>query len=265
MRLATYDRGGARSLGAWAGTELVDLPEAVGHPAFPATLEALVIRRRGSSMEAARAALANPDDLEQAVVARPGLLAPLVLAGPGHGRVVGPGEGVPWPAETPCDWQPELACVLGRSGRNLSVTEASNAIFGYLLVSAWSEPATSETERRRMATALGPCLVTAEGFDPTDITLTARINRGVWIRERIGDAPSRFARTVARASVRREVQAGEVFSSPPFAASRLEPRRLTHDATVEIEAGHLGLLRNRVRFRRTAQSTRPMPRAHEVA
>jgi hypothetical protein len=42
MRLVTYDRGGHRRLGAILGGEVVDLPDAVGHPAFPTTLDALV-------------------------------------------------------------------------------------------------------------------------------------------------------------------------------------------------------------------------------
>ena len=42
MRLVTYDRGGARRLGAWVDGTVVDLPDAVGHPSFPTTMEALV-------------------------------------------------------------------------------------------------------------------------------------------------------------------------------------------------------------------------------
>ena len=57
MRLVTYDRGGHRRLGAILGGEVVDLPDAVGHPAFPTTLEGLVSSSRGTVMDAARAAL----------------------------------------------------------------------------------------------------------------------------------------------------------------------------------------------------------------
>jgi 2-keto-4-pentenoate hydratase/2-oxohepta-3-ene-1,7-dioic acid hydratase in catechol pathway len=168
--------------------------------------------------------------------------------------VLGPDDKVGWPAGTPCDWQPELACIVGHAGRDLSEAEAARAIFGYLLVSAWSAPSSSETEPRRMVTALGPCVVTADEFDPSDLTLTARVNRGVWIREAIGDAPSRFARTVAAASVGRELRAGEVFSSPPIERGPMTPRRLTRDATVEVEAGPLGTLRNKLRFGRAGRT-----------
>ena len=61
MRLVTYDRGGQRRLGAILEGEVVDLPDAVGHPAFPTTLEGLVSSSRGSIMDAAREAVARDD------------------------------------------------------------------------------------------------------------------------------------------------------------------------------------------------------------
>src|SRR5438477_298337 len=39
VRLVTFDRKGHRRLGALVGAQVVDLPEAVGHPAFPSTME----------------------------------------------------------------------------------------------------------------------------------------------------------------------------------------------------------------------------------
>jgi len=250
MRLTTYDREGARRLGAWVGDTLVDLPEAVGHPSFPATLEGLVTRSLGSAMQAATAALSNPDYVAEALVPKPRLLPPLLLSE--DGAVVRTGGELAWPASTPCEWQPEVACVIGRAGRNVSVTEASGVIFGYLLASEWFGAGDPEGSRPA-AMSLGPCLVTAEGFDPAEVTVTARVNRGVWARERIGDAASRFARTIARASKEREVRPGEVFGSSPFQpAENSDGRRLARDATVEIEAGPLGTLRTRVRFKKSS-------------
>ena len=88
MRLVTYEREGARRLGAWVDASIVDLPDAVGHPVFPLTLEALVARHGGTTLDAAREALAYPD-LHQ--FGRPGvrLLAPVDVDG-GDGRRAGP-------------------------------------------------------------------------------------------------------------------------------------------------------------------------------
>src|ERR671915_636021 len=76
MRLVTYDRRGHRRLGAILDGRVVDLPDAVGHPAFPATLEAFVQRSRGTVQDAAQAALERRDVLDHAVD-RPTILPPL--------------------------------------------------------------------------------------------------------------------------------------------------------------------------------------------
>src|SRR6202162_3961891 len=103
MRLVTFDRGGRGRLGAIFGGEVVDLPDAVGHPAFPTTLEALVSSSRGSVMDAARAALERDDACEH-VVKRAHVLTPLFprsLVAPGaldvERGVVAPDDEVPWP------------------------------------------------------------------------------------------------------------------------------------------------------------------------
>ena len=81
------------------------------------------------------------------------------------------------------------------------------------------------------------------------------------MRERMGDAASRFAHTIALASREREVSAGEIFSSSPF--DRPAPgggaRELTRGATMELEAGPFGVLRNRLRF------VKPVPRPRPLA
>src|SRR6266513_1078145 len=121
MRLVTFDRGGHRRLGAILGGEVVDLPDVVGHPAFPTTLEALVSSSRGAVIDAARAALER-DEAYDCVVKRARLLTPLYprsLVAPGaldvERRIVGPEDDVPWPDGAAClDYEPMVAAVLGR-------------------------------------------------------------------------------------------------------------------------------------------------------
>src|SRR4029079_16024259 len=103
MRFVTYDRGGQRRLGAIFEGEVVDLPDAVGHPAFPTTLEGLVSSSRGTVKDAARTALDRDDDFDWRVK-RPRVLTPLFpasLLSPGsldvERRVIGPEQEVPWP------------------------------------------------------------------------------------------------------------------------------------------------------------------------
>ena len=55
----------------------MDLPDAVGHPAFPTTMEALVASNGGTVLDAAAAALER-DDALACVVDGARLLAPLL-------------------------------------------------------------------------------------------------------------------------------------------------------------------------------------------
>jgi len=119
MRFVTYDRGGQRRLGAIFEGEVVDLPDAVGHPAFPTTLEGLVSSSRGTVMDAARAALQR-DDAWNWRVPKPRVLTPLFpqsLLSPRamdvDRRIVGPEQAVPWPEEAAwLDYEPMVAAVV---------------------------------------------------------------------------------------------------------------------------------------------------------
>src|SRR6185436_6398283 len=108
MRFVTYDRGGQRRLGAIFEGEVVDLPDAVGHPAFPTTLEGLVSSSRGTVMDAAREALASADVLTP--------LFPTSLSAPDamnvERRLVGPEREVPWPEGAAwLEYEPLVAAV----------------------------------------------------------------------------------------------------------------------------------------------------------
>src|SRR5436190_12716950 len=145
MRLVTFDRRGHRRLGAILGGEVVDLPEAVGHPAFPTTLEALVAASRGTVLDAARAALER-DHAAASAVPDARILTPLFptsLLSPDASdverRVVGPERDVPWPTGAAwLDYEPKVAAVLGRGARGIDPEEAPGHVFGYTLVNDWT-------------------------------------------------------------------------------------------------------------------------------
>ena len=137
MRLVTYDRGGVRRLGALVAGTVVDLPDAVGHPSFPATMEALVAYHGGTTLHAAAFALARPEAVETCAVPEPRLLVPIIPtslreftgtpATNGNRRVLGPDEEIAWPtAARYLGCELEVACIVGRHGRKLSRARATS-------------------------------------------------------------------------------------------------------------------------------------------
>jgi hypothetical protein len=283
MRLVTYDRGGARRLGAWVeGDVVVDLPDAVGHPAFPTTMEALVARSGGTTLDAAREALSEPDWSQGSIVSSPRLLVPILpsplrdilaigefaggleaAAGPvspadaqgsvrSGPRFLGPGEELPWPSRAEeLDYELEMACILGSYGRDLSPEDAGTVIFGYTLVNDW---ATVEPEDGRafgglyVGASFGPCVVTADEFDPSQARLVARVDGEVWSEGTMAAARWTFSDLISQASREQDVYPGDIFGSGTYPGGRGRDvgRHLYPGAVVEVESEGIGVLRNRV-------------------
>jgi len=276
MKLVTYDRGGARRLGAWVAGAVVDLPDAVGHPAFPATLEALVARSGGTTMDAARDMLSDPDVVEEFTVPRPRLLAPLQPSSirhflayererdepayykGNHRSVVGPDEEVPWPEFTrELDYEVGVGCVIGKAGRDLSTEQAAAVVFGYTLINDWCARDARRVEAAGglgpakssdFATSLGPCIVTPDELDASDVPLLARVEGEVWSAGNLRDARWTFPELIAYVSRDEEVLPGDVYGSGTFTGGCGHDlgRRLEPGQTIGIEAESIGVLRNRV-------------------
>src|SRR5207245_2088883 len=198
---------------AWVSGTVVDLPDAVGHPAFPSTMEALV-GSRGTLLEAARAALEMPDVLAEARVERPRLAVPII---PTSVRTVPSASGaLPKPAGggDPRE-ELEIACVIGRGGQALSILEASEAIFGYALVTA---------------TRLAPTIVTADELDRSNPRLVMTVE-GEPFLEAAFDA-ARLAAIIARTSRDDDLQPGDlfVFHTEPAVVVGQRRRRVRSDS-----------------------------------
>ena len=259
MRLVSYDRGGARRLGAWTGATIVDLPGAVGHPAFPDTMEALVARNGGTTLDAARDALEHPDHLEGCDVADARLLVPYFPRNLARRRMIlGPGDPVPWERGLEdVDYRLELGCIVGRRLRRASAEEAGAAIFGFTVLSDWvgrtrsrvraggpHDGATGPSEP--FALSLGPCVVTADEFDPSRGEMTARVDGRVWSSWELAEARGTFAELVARISHEYAVMPGDVLASGPFpgGCARDLGRHLEPGMEIEFEIEGIGSMHN---------------------
>lgn len=255
MRLVTYDRGGQRRLGAILEGEVVDLPDAVGHPAFPTTLEGLVSSSRGSIMEAAQAALARDEVWEQRVK-RPRILTPLFprsLLSPGaldvERRIVGPEQDVPWPLDAAwLEYEPKVAAVIGDEARRVGPDEIAGHLFGYTLVNDWTARDASGAPvptADRVPIALGPCVVTVDEVDPQAMFLEAKVDGEEVAKGNLNGAARNLFSLVSGASQLAELERGDAFALGPFEQTVPDPRRqLWPGATVELAAEGIGTLRN---------------------
>ncbi len=260
MRLVTYDRGGQRRLGAILEGEVVDLPDAVGHPAFPTTLEGLVSSSRGSIMEAARAALSRDDAWEQRVK-RPRILPPLFprsLLSPGAHEVdrtiVGPEQDVPFPLDAAwLDYEPKVAAVVGAEARKVDPEAIRDHLFGFTLVNDWSARDASGAPvatTEGVPLALGPCVVTADEIDPHAMFLQLKIDGEEVAKGNLNGAARNLFRLVSGASQLAELERGDAFALGPFETLEPDPRKqLWPGATVELAAEGIGTLRNTVSTR----------------
>jgi 2-keto-4-pentenoate hydratase/2-oxohepta-3-ene-1,7-dioic acid hydratase in catechol pathway len=256
LRLVTFDRWGHRRLGALLDGKVIDLPDLVGHPAFPTTMERLVRSNGGTVLDAARAALER-DEAEECVVDQPRLLAPLIPTAlraadqsDGARRVFGPEDEVPWP--TTAGWlefHPKIAAVLRRPVDDpLSPDETPNVVFGYTLVADWLGLGASGDP---MATpegiplSIGPCIVTADELDPQTTFVTVRVDGEEWVKGNLNGTARSLLRDVAYASKQGRLEAGEAFASGPFEIPGFE-HRIWQGARVELEAEGIGVLRNRL-------------------
>jgi hypothetical protein len=247
MRLLTYDRGGARRLGAWVGGTVVDVPDAVGHPAFPTTLEALVARNGGTTLDAARAALGVPEYLRACAVPDAAVLPPLVPPHAEGEAVIGTGDELPWPREaTAVECRPELACVIGRAGRDLSPELAMDSVFGYTIVNTWTARIHDRRFRIPVAVAIGPFVATVDTLELGDAVMDVVVNGRLLSRASLAWSERAFARTLAEASVGDGIRPGELYAALAPGANRRRPSPLSAGAVLEVEVSGLGRLRTTV-------------------
>lgn len=104
--------------------------------------------------------------------------------------VVHPGETVPWPRFTDrLDVELEIAAVVGTRGRDVDPSDAMDHIAGLTIFNDFSARDVQAAEKplklgpsksKDFANGFGPCLVTADSIDPTDLRTEVRVNGETW-------------------------------------------------------------------------------------
>ena len=118
-----------------------------------------------------------------------------------HREIYGPDDVVPWPSYTrKLDFEHELACVVGRKGRDLSIAQAREHIFGYMIFNDWSARDIQKNEMlcrmgpakaKDFANGFGPFLLTADELaeGPAGLKMQVRVNGELWSE---GDSSGRY-------------------------------------------------------------------------
>ncbi len=185
-----------------------------------------------------------------------------------HQAVFGPDDVIPYPRGSQAlDYELEVACVIGKEGRDIRPEDAESHIFGYMIFNDWSA---RDIQRQEMAVGLGPAkgkdfaasfgpyLVTPAFLEDRhagrpgvyDLEMVARVNgeersRGTW-----RDLHWSFGEMLARASAGVTLYPGDVIGSGTVGTgcllevTRGEGPWLKPGDVVELEVERLGILRN---------------------
>lgn len=175
--------------------------------------------------------------------------------------VVGTEADVQWPPYSELmDFELELACVIGRKGKDIPAAAGLAHIFGFTIFNDFSARDTQMDERPLgmgpmkgkdfdTGNVLGPWIVTTDEIgDPQNLAMEARINGERW-----GGGNSRamqhgFAQILAFISNSETLHPGEVIASGTVGTGcGLELGRfLKPNDVVELEIERIGILRNRI-------------------
>ncbi|WP_419886917.1 fumarylacetoacetate hydrolase family protein [Neobacillus niacini] len=185
-----------------------------------------------------------------------------------HLAITGPEDKIIKPVE--CEWldyELEVACIIGKQGRNITAEEADDYVFGYCILNDWSA---RDLQRREMkvglgpakgkdfATSIGPWIVTKDemallrsgkGFD---ISMKARINGNLLSEGNMKDIYYSFGEMIERASAGVTLYPGEMIGSGTVGTGCILElgtevhRWLQPGDVVELEIDRLGVLKNSI-------------------
>jgi 2-keto-4-pentenoate hydratase/2-oxohepta-3-ene-1,7-dioic acid hydratase in catechol pathway len=186
-----------------------------------------------------------------------------------HLAIKGSDESIERPK--PCEWldyELEVACVIGKEGRNISRNDAKDYIFGYCILNDWSA---RDLQRKEMkvglgpakgkdfATSIGPYIITKDELEGLtagngyDLKMTAKVN-GVLLSEgNLKDLFYSFEEMIERASDGVTLFPGEIIGSGTVGTGCLLElgqdvhRWLEPGDLIELEVEKLGVLRNTIK------------------
>ncbi len=156
------------------------------------------------------------------------------------------------------DYEVELALVIGKACRDISVSEAMDAVFGYTVL---NDVTARDLQKRHHQwfkgkgldtyCPIGPWIVTADDFgDPAGRRVTLRVNGEIRQDSSTSDLLFNVAKIVSVLSEGLTLEPGDIIATgtPAGVALGMTPQRWLVDGdVVEAEVEGVGILRNTVR------------------
>src|SRR5579875_2215577 len=137
--------------------------------------------------------------------------------------VIGPGDAVRWPRYTEkLDYELEMCAIIGRQGKDIPASQAQPYIYGYSIFNDFSA---RDIQMREMsvglgpfkgkdfATAIGPCIATADEFDALHAPMSFRVNGEEWSSGSLGQMRFSFEEIIEYLSNEEEIYPGDVLGS----------------------------------------------------
>jgi 2-keto-4-pentenoate hydratase/2-oxohepta-3-ene-1,7-dioic acid hydratase in catechol pathway len=171
-----------------------------------------------------------------------------------------PGEAIRWPAYSKkLDFEFELAVVIARGGRNIRPPDALGHVAGITIYNDFSARDVQADEGRIGAGAgkskdfdqgnvLGPCIVTLDEIDPSDIAMVLRVDGEEWARGHTSGMKFSWGQIIENASRDETIFPGDVFASGTMdRGCCLElDRWISPGAEIAMDAAGIGVLTNKV-------------------
>lgn len=186
-----------------------------------------------------------------------------------HTAIHGPNEEIERPPGCKkLDYELEIAIVIGKEGKNISVDEAEEYIFGYTIFNDWSARDLQLKEMpiglgpakgKDFATSIGPSIVTTKELEPFrknkgfDLEMTASVNGEIISKGNFKNIYYSFNEMIAHASKGVTLYPGDIIGSGTVGTGcLLEFGEGVHSwlqdgDVIELSIEQLGTLTNRIK------------------
>ncbi len=176
-----------------------------------------------------------------------------------HNSIIGPNETALWPNYTrKLDFELEIACVIGKHGRNIKASQASKHILGYSILNDISARDVQKYEMQcRLGPAkgkdfcsiIGPMIVTPDEIgDINNLDASVRINGDTISTNSSSGIYWSFEEMIERCSAEEDIYPSDIYGSGTLGnGCALEHGHWINPGDeIELEVEHLGILKNTI-------------------